>query len=554
MRNFMNASRQILFLMILLTGMSIWVQAQALQNISKFAGTGSIVGQVLIDGEPAPNATVVLLPGGRGQSRSLTPVMKTVSDKGGNFKFEKVPVGDYVLNVAMPGFVNPAEVDRQLIEQGTPVALDEGDEVRGIELSLKRGAVITGRVTDGSGQPIIEADVRLWRVDNPQNDTGLSIQQPFMPLTDDRGIYRLYGLSAGRYKVSVGQNEKWATVNGQGADIYLQTFHPDVTEQTKATIIELGLGEEANNVDIKLNNRLKAYAAHGRMIEAETGRPVARKQILSARANEQGRYQGQILHPNLFSTDTGTFRLDGLTSGRYMIFCVDGSDTYGEPTIFEIKDADIAGLELKVRPAASLSGRVVIEGTRDPQILALAQKLRLWVDVQPSLYNGQLPPQIAPDGSFKVIGLRPGKAHLSTESLKEMGLVLLRIEHNGEAVREFNLKEGEDLKGLRVVMAYSSAVIRGMIKTETGKLPADVRVTVQAYRIEKERTFVDSVEVDGLGRFVFQGLTPGEYEIIPYASNRVPLPTKKVTVTNDTETLVNFVVDFSVKNRDDKEK
>src|ERR1044072_5366244 len=155
MRSFRHSSEQILLPIILLVGISIWAQGQGLQSAAKPAGTGSIAGQVLVEGKPAPNATVVLLPGRRGQSESLTPVMKATSDKEGKFKFEIVPAGDYRLNAVVPGFINPDQADQSFTEQGKLLAVDEGEAVTGIEISLKRGSVITGRVTDASDQPLI---------------------------------------------------------------------------------------------------------------------------------------------------------------------------------------------------------------------------------------------------------------------------------------------------------------------------------------------------------------------------------------------------------------
>jgi hypothetical protein len=550
----MNVAKRIIFLGLLLTAIALLVQARTLQNSSKPAGTGSIAGQVLVEGKPVANALLVLSQDHRRQHKGVTPFMKTTSDRDGNFKFEKVPMDNYLLAAVVPGSVNPTEAGKSISEQGKPLTVEDGEAISGIEISLKRGAVITGRVTDASNQPLIEAFVQIRKVDNPKSDSLFDTHQPAMHLTNDQGIYRFYGLPAGRYKVSVGQRERYAHINGQGSNVYLETFHPDETDQTRASIIELGAGEEVNGVDIKLGRKLKAYTASGRIIEAGTDKPVAGKPISCLLVDEQGRYQGQKGLENPFSKETGEFRIEGLTSGWYMIFFQDSGNTYGEPTIFEMKDGDVRGLELKARPAASVSGRVVIEGTRDPQTLALIQNLRLWVSVAPYFHGGQQPPSVAPDGSFKVTGLHPGKAHLSVESLKEQGIALLRVEHNGMAVQEFTLEEGKELTGIRVVLAYSSGIIRGTVRSETGKLPADVHVNVQAYRMEKEPVFVDYIKVDGLGRFVFQGLLPGDYELSLFVSNKVTLPPKRVSVTNDTETPVNFVVDFNAKNKDDKEK
>ena len=88
-------------------------------------------------------------------------------------------------------------------------------------------------------------------------------------------IYRMYGLRAGRYKVATGRSDE--TFNqgfSQQRATYKQIFHPDVTDQTKATIIEVTEGSEANDVDIKLGAALPTFSASGRLVDSEKGLPI----------------------------------------------------------------------------------------------------------------------------------------------------------------------------------------------------------------------------------------------------------------------------------------
>src|SRR5207244_12335072 len=71
--------------------------------------------------------------------------------------------------------------------------------------------VITGRVTDAENKPVVEERVSLQSVDEngaPSRFGVFSSPNDQMYQTDDRGIYRIYGLPAGRYKVSVGRSEE----------------------------------------------------------------------------------------------------------------------------------------------------------------------------------------------------------------------------------------------------------------------------------------------------------------------------------------------------------
>jgi len=68
----------------------------------------------------------------------------------------------------------------------------------------------------------------------------------------------MYGLMPGRYKVAVGRSDQLLNQSFGGAQrsTYQQVFHPDVTDQAKATVIEVGEGTEAKDIDIALGRAL----------------------------------------------------------------------------------------------------------------------------------------------------------------------------------------------------------------------------------------------------------------------------------------------------------
>src|SRR5437588_11949112 len=66
-------------------------------------------------------------------------------------------------------------------------------------------------------------------------------------MTDDRGVYRLFGVPAGRYKVSVG-DPRFRGMNRR--QVAAQTFYPDVTDVAKAGGVNVEEGSEANKIDM----------------------------------------------------------------------------------------------------------------------------------------------------------------------------------------------------------------------------------------------------------------------------------------------------------------
>ena len=95
--------------------------------------------------------------------------------------------------------------------------------------------------------------------------------------TDDRGIYRVFGLPKGRYIVSSGgENDGLrGAIDGKYTQV---TYHPDVIKQEEATVIEVAEGGETTGIDIKLRNpvSVETFAVTGRVIDSETGKPIPR--------------------------------------------------------------------------------------------------------------------------------------------------------------------------------------------------------------------------------------------------------------------------------------
>ena len=89
-----------------------------------------------------------------------------------------------------------------------------------------QAGVITGKVSDAEGKPVVEERLNLMAVDS----TNQHVRSQMLDFrTDDRGVYRIFGLPAGRYKVAVGQDSQMgAFVGGRGRRPYKLTFHPDV--------------------------------------------------------------------------------------------------------------------------------------------------------------------------------------------------------------------------------------------------------------------------------------------------------------------------------------
>jgi protocatechuate 3,4-dioxygenase beta subunit len=540
--------------------LGVWLSATAFAQTAQKPGTGVITGRITLSSKPVANIGVVVLSSERGIERSA--VARATTDYEGRYRLTNVPAGRYSVMAIAPAMVGESEDTYG--EAGKMVTIAEGETVEKIDFSLVKGGVITGRVTDADGAPVIGERIHLNQSGNQNQNRwrGFSNLNPFMYETDDRGIYRIYGIAPGRYTVSIGESSEAGSVRFGfgGRGYYTRTFHPDATEEAKATVIEIGEGSEATNVDITVGRKAKSYMASGRVVD-ENGKPVVGVRVGNGALMADGRRMGGFGWGTV--TDAkGEFRLDGLMPGRYAAFVwTEGNtqmDSYSDMVSFEITEGNISGLEVKLHRGSSISGTVVIEGTSDRAVLAKLSQLTLAAGVEG---EGVMVPnyanvKIAPDGSFRITGLRPGKARIYLATYPPIpGFALARIEREGITQREIEVTPGSQITGVRVVIEFGSGSVRGLVRVENGTLPEKARLFVSARRRGGDTTGPANrgAQVDARGRFLIEGLPTGDYDlilqaIIPEAPARRIAPVKQsVTVANGVETETTMTLDLNAR-------
>jgi hypothetical protein len=549
--------RLILFVILL----SVLTVSAALAQSAQKQGTGVITGRVLLKDKGMANVAVILYPSDPVLNR--TAVARATTDFEGHYKLMGVPAGRYNVMPLAPALIGTSD-GGVFREQGKSVTLAEGETVEKIDFSLVKGGVITGRVTDADGAPVIAERISLSLAENRQGSISYSSFNPYMYETDDRGVYRIYGIAAGRYTVSVGVTPGTGVVRfGAGSrGYYTRTFYQGTTDESQATVIEVTEGSEASNIDITLGRRAQTFIATGRVVD-ESGQPVPNIRIAaSALMTGVNRIGGFGVGAST-SDEHGRFRLDGLPPGRYAAFPFNDGQSdntnYSDPTVFEITDADVSGLELKLHRGSSISGTVVIEGVTDQSVLAKLSQLSLAAFPVQGTEGLAVPSfsrtRISSDGSFQLVGVRPGKYSFSLATFPPLqGFKIARVERDGVPPRYIEVTEGAQVTGVRVVLEYGTGSVRGLVKFADGAMPEGVRMNVFARRVGDTNGSISlASQVDSRGHFLIEGLPTGDYEITlqPYvatsAPRRLPPVKQSVTVTNGIESEVTFTLDLNAK-------
>ncbi len=509
--------------------------------------TGSVSGNVTLKGKRVPGIGVALRDRGSDQPG---PALIGTTDPEGNYRINKVPAGQYQIAPVAPTFVT-LDIARSGIE-GKLVVVTEGENVGGIDFTLVEAGVITGKVLDADGRPVVEERLTLTAADS-NNPVARPRLLSFR--TDDRGVYRIFGVPAGRYKLSVGQGSRMEGIaTGQPRRPYGLTFHPDVTDSSQAAIVEVLEGGETTGIDITVGRTLDGYNASGRIIDGETGQPLAniRLGVMPKRENRGYGYQPV----RSLSSSRGEFKIEGLTPGGYSVFIAQYEDNspFADPVAFEISDRDVDNLIVKTSKGATLTGVVVLDGSSGKALPVRLQQLRLnvWVQGGPSGFPAWRSSAISPDGSFRLAGLPAGVATVNTLSSPDhkpvKDFVVLHTEREGARVTQgIELKPGEETSGLRVVVAQGNGVVRGELIFVNGPTTPGSRLVAQLTRAG-ESVPLRAAEVDARGHFEIEGMPAGTYWLqihgqIPGARNQ--FARQEVNVVDGVVTEVTITLDLN---------
>ncbi|HEY6804155.1 MAG TPA: carboxypeptidase-like regulatory domain-containing protein [Pyrinomonadaceae bacterium] len=504
-----SMARIVLVTVVLVAGViAAQAQTQATARVAKPSATVS--GRVTIKGKGAPGISVTLRKEETGPSYDVPP--RATTDQDGNYKITNAAGGTFYVTP-----VSPAYVIANADGPGKRIVISEGEAIENIDFSLVKGGVITGKITDSEGRPVIQTQVRLYRQQTYPPGTlrpGQNYPTNFQT-TDDRGVYRFFGLLSGKYTASVGRDNSGTTVSGRVA--YGEVFYPDVSENAKATVIEVSEGSETTDIDIVLGAPITTFSASGRIVDADgVGQPGLRF-TLQRLTDDHRSFTSALTDTNA----RGEFVVENLAPGRYAVYLYQepNSELRAENPTFEVMNSDVTGITIKLIKGGAISGMVVLD-TQNKNILSKLTQLQVVAYVF-NLNNGgsaggSSRSTIGPDGSFRVAGLNEGIASLQVMPSRDIkGLMISRIERDGAVTpsRGLEIKEGEQITGIKLVVAYGSATLRGVINSSTGQIPPGTRFVVSLKTPDNTPVSVRQPTVDERGHFIVESVPPGTYEV-----------------------------------------
>jgi protocatechuate 3,4-dioxygenase beta subunit len=522
--------------------------------------TGRVVDQ---NNAPLEDTTILSLPAGlaNAQQAAMTAasIRPTSSDEQGRFSIDNVAPGAYLIYADLPGYV-AAPDDNEARE---PKYYRPGDTA---SIRMIKGGIITGTVSTMTGEPIIGIKVNAIRL---RDSKGGAMSQNVFDLrrefrTDDRGVYRIYGLLPGTYLISTGGRSIVPVLTG-AYDSDAPTYYPSATRDTAAEVT-VHSGEEMGTIDIRYRD-YTGHAMSGTVSGATAGRSMSVVGVILSDAVTQA-FFGLAVMP--MAQGAQSFQFDGIPDGEYIIAATTSDSSAGSPPRrVTVKGADASGIELTIAPYVSIAGRVVLEPVPAAERKADCQPRRASsieetvllarADNQASEQtDGKTQPparQAKPfslfpfpvdstpnnKGEFKISRLDAGRQHIVIRFPSEDWYVRsLKLppqppatEARDAARNGVTVKSGEQVQGLTITLAEGAAGLRGRVvqATEGARLPERLRL----HLVPAEKEAADEVlryyeaEVKGDG-FELQNLSPGRYFVIARraaddrASEDSPLP------------------------------
>lgn len=455
------------------------------------------------------------------------------TDATGKFLFPSLQAGSYRLSVQRAGYLtqeygeSPSAKGRR---KGSPIRLQAGTQMRDLVFRMQPGGVITGKVLDQNGDPLAEVDVQVWQV------IRVGQERMFTPMgqgrTDDRGEYRIYGLTPGTYVVAASpagpgnsvvtggmgfiaiMEAKRATgrPSSQAREVGGQTFYLGATDAKGATSMEIAAGQEMSGIDIQIVP-VRVFAVRGNVTTVGGVKPDRVEVVLWEKDN---RGAGMAVRPG----PDGTFEIQDVRPGTYRLQATvlsigeesnEGTNMSAQQNVV-VGGADVSGLSLALGGGTDVSGSVKMEGGKP---LPRNSYVMLWPqDGEERFRSAQV--AVEDDGTFSIKKVPQG-AYTVVAGFegRDSGGYVKEVRLGGRDVRNsLHVPSSGALSGLEIVMGTEGSVVSGRVLDKDSLPAVGVSVLLVPPGMKPNHPDIKTVQTDHSGHFEIKGVRPGDYRLL----------------------------------------
>ena len=451
------------------------------------------------------------------------------TDVTGHFTFRGLEAGTYQLRASAEGYAQQDYNQRPGGQSSMmlSVNLTDGQVVKDAVFRLTPGGTVSGRITGSNGEPLVNIEVLLIR-STYDPDGRKTFQQAATVQTNDRGEYRMFWITPGRYFLSAGSSNRpipGVPFNpGNISNKYPRTFYPNVTDVSSAVPIEVQPAVELGGIDFRLTEQ-PTYRVRGRVINSNSASTVLQNVSISIMPRDSVLNTGNSFSGNSYNAAEGTFELRDVPSGAYLIRAqlpANGRPQPGQPpptppiatAPVDVGGADVDGVVLTFVPPASIPGRVRIEG--EP----LPQNFRATISLRPAVLGSAFgsfvrPTQTNADGTFSLDGVAPGEYRVTANAnfgASQMKLYVKEIRFGSTDVLTRPLSvTGSVSEQMEVVFGKDGSKVTGTVRADSQQLLPNVEVVLVPDQRERHDLYSMTI-TSPTGQFAFPSVPPGSYK------------------------------------------
>jgi hypothetical protein len=503
-------------------------------------GDGVLEGAV-VSAEVPPNPiarAIVTLTG-----QSATRDRETLTDAIGRFRFAGLPQSSYSLTVLKASYIPARYGATRPGGKGTDLVLRDNQILGDLRITLFKGGVVSGRIVDVRGRVLSGVDVQLFRLQWNANGGRSSLPVQTV-VTNAEGAYRAFGLLPGSYVIAAGRDLdvplRMATVSENDALLasgrpapavsaldgsyrLSPIFAPGTADPDQARIVSVAAGEEVAGVGVTVFP-VPAQRISGSLRSAD-GAGVAPVNITLA----DGLGRGTTVRATGTSASV-PFTFGAVLPGRYRLSASTGGRPQDGPFRWAFQELTASGaslhnIDLILRTGVNVTGRLEsdVKGAGAPPgwfVALVACDPRS----EPALTTGVA--AVAPDGFFR-LSASPGRYWIiavSQRTMDDLGRdwsvksTIVRGSDRGDEPVE--LRSGEDLGDVRLVLTPDSPVLAGTVRTVEGQPMSDRSVIcfpVDPAQRSAPLGSIKSVRPSTDGQYRITGLRPGAYYVAAIA-------------------------------------
>lgn len=499
----------------------------------------------------------------------LAPAV-AVTDAGGRFFADGLEPGVHLVFAERPGMVF-TEMCRDQSELPCMELTLRSDRILDVEMQMRRGAILSGRVEDEDGDPVAGVRVSLQTYDYASGIPGERVLADFptlgethsrdladcrgwlsrtvpeedlisrcaelasaneigRSLTNEQGEWRLEGVPPGQYFVRVAEDRSAIVMPGREPDrrtgMWLPVYFPGTPFGENPVPVAVPSAYEIPGIDIRWTERVPV-AIRGTLTglpEAPEGpvipiggltlrpdAPTIKVRTTSGMPVPTTEGTPPVVSDAEIDPVTGDFELLVPPYGDYVLTATAGRTHSGRLHV-QVGPSDVDGIRWPLAPDADVAGLVIFDPRPTPEEIA-----DVWVTL--STRSTQRGTPLAPDGTF--VFEKPGQKdwEISMSGLPE-GYYPESANFGGVDLLR-NAFNPADAPGSLILVRVgdSPGAVIGRVVDARGDAFGGAKVTlVPEGTLGGRRDLYKSAETDAEGRFSLAEVPPGGYRILGWES------------------------------------